>query len=343
VSRRVRIALAVAFVLATAVLLAWFKLHQPRILILHSYDPEYAWTRDINVGLHRELDSKLRYQVHWHYMNTKNNPDEGYARRAGVVARRALDTLKPDLVIAVDDDAQEYVVQDLVNDPHIAIVFAGINGAIEPYGYDKAKNVTGILERKPLHDLRDSLAAMRLRGAPLGRRLLILGDRSGSVLADVVEIEQADWKPFRLAGTRLADNFEEWQAAVRDAPREADAIIVTNYRRLYRDASRTERVPAAEVVRWTEENSKLPLVGIAGSFVEDGGMFALGASGFEQGNVVGRMAIRILERQAKPGDIPVQQPRQFIVYMRRHMMHERGVELPTLYESFARATNNYLD
>ena len=296
------------------------------------------------MGLRRELDSRLRYQIHWHYMNTKNNPGEDYARRAAVVARHALESIRPDLVVAVDDDAQEYVVKDLVDKPGVAIVFAGINGAIEPYGYDKAKNVTGILERKPLRDLRDSLVVMRVSGGKaLGRRLLILGDRSGSVLADVIEIEQADWKPFKIVGTRLADNWEEWQAAVQGAAREADAIVVTNYRRLYRDASRSKLVPAGEVVRWTEEHSKLPLVGIAGSFVEDGGMFALGASGFEQGNVTAGMAIRILEGKAKPADIPVEEPRQFIVYMRRSVIKARGVVLPPLYESFARATNNYLE
>ena len=167
-SRRLRIVLAAGFVVVTAALLIWFKLTQPRILVLHSYDVDYSWTRDINTGIHRVLDSQLRYQVHWHYMNTKNHPEKEHKRRAAAIARRAIESINPILIIAVDDDAQE-VVTYLVNDPQVVIVHAGINGEIQPYGYDKARNTTGILERKPTSDLRDTLSAVRL-GVGLLRR-----------------------------------------------------------------------------------------------------------------------------------------------------------------------------
>ena len=339
-SSKIRILLAATFLVLTAVMLIGFKLTQPRILVLHSYDVDYSWTRDINTGLRRVLDPKLRYQVHWHYMDVKNHPGHDYKRKAAAVALRAVQTTNPDLVIAIDDDAQD-VVKHLVNDPHVTIVHAGINGEIGPYGYDKARNTTGILERKPLRDLRDALTAVRSGSGRLGPRVLHVGDRSGSVLTDTVEIEKADWKPFRLLGSRLVDTFEEWQRVVDDAGTQADVLLVSNYHNVYRDASRISLVPPQEIVRWTETHSKIPVVGIGGFFVEEGGMLAIGASGFEQGDVAARMAVRILDGQAHPQDMAVQYPQQFITYLRRPLLEKRAIEIPRLYESFARATNNY--
>ena len=161
------------------------------------------------------------------------------------------------------------------------------------------------------------------------------------MLTDTVEIEKADWGPFKLVGSRLVDSFEEWQRIVEGADAQSDVLLVSNYHNLYRDSSRLSLVPAQEVVRWTEDHSKIAVVGIGGFFVEEGGMFAIGASGFEQGDAVARMAVRVLDGHAQAGDIPVRQPQQFIVYMRRSLLEKRAITLPRMYEAFARATNNY--
>jgi len=61
--------------------------------------------------------------------------------------------MEPDVLIAVDDNAQKYAAKYFVNHPRIKIVFSGINGSVQPYGYDTANNVTGILERNPFAHL----------------------------------------------------------------------------------------------------------------------------------------------------------------------------------------------
>jgi hypothetical protein len=53
------------------------------------------------------------------------------------------------------------------------------------------------------------------------------------------------------------------------------------------------------------------------------------------------MAVKLLGGQAAK-DIPHASTRQFVVYMRSARLHRRGMELPPLYEAFARATNNDL-
>jgi ABC-type uncharacterized transport system substrate-binding protein len=84
-------------------------------------------------------------------------------------------------------------------------------------------------------------------------------------------------------------------------------------------------------------------MGTDGFFVEDGGALAIGASPFEQGEVAARMVLDIVTRGTIPRDIPVVSTEQFAVFMRGEKMQELGLWLPRFYESFARATHNYLD
>jgi hypothetical protein len=343
VTRRLRVLLAACFLALAAGFTAWFKLTQPRVLVLHSYKPDYSWTRDVDIGLRRVLEPQLRYKVHWHYMDTKNHPEPEFKQRAAALARRAIDNFNPHLIIAVDDDAQEHVAMHFVNRRGINIVFAGINGPIEPYGYHRALNAAGILERRSMPDLRDAILAMRQRGAPLGGRVMHLGDQSESVRLDSLEIEGFDWRPLKLVRSTRVATFDEWQGEIARAAGTADLIVLSNYRNLRRKAGAPGLVPPEEVVRWTEHHSPLPLVGVGGFFVEEGGMFAIGASGFEQGEVAARMAMRILAGEALAADLGVHQPVQFIVYMRPAALEKRAITLPRLYESFARGTHNYFD
>lgn len=334
--------LIVTFLLLTVSLLAWYKLTQPRILVIQSYDTDYTWTRDIDIGLKRVLDGNLRYKVQWHYMDTKKHPDKSFKERAGKLAIREIETYRPDLIIAVDDDAQKYAVKNYVNYPKINIVFAGINGGVEPYGYDQATNVTGIYERKPLASLRDALSEMRdTNGKPLGKRIIFIGDLSDSVIEDGKSIEAQDWTPFRLVGSMRAGTFQEWKTAVAEASVKADVMVLSNYQNILRQPGGKDFVPPAEIMEWTEANSRIPAVGIGGYMVEDGGMFAIGASGFEQGDVIGRMASKILDTGVMAKAIPQVMPRQYLVYMRQAAMKKRHLTLPDIYEAFSRASNNY--
>ena len=340
-----KLALLSTFLVLMVALLIWFKLTQPRVLVLQSYDKGYEWTRDVDIGLRRVLDAKLRYRVHTHYMDLKNHPDKNFKRKAALLAHRAVDNWNPDVIIAIDDDAQEYVVKDMVNKKGVNIVFAGINGGIGPYGYDKARNATGILERKPLLDLRLALMAMHYdsSGKPVGSRVIHIGDTSGSVALDNMQMRAFDWAPLTLVDSVLASTFDDWKAAITDAAKRADVVLISNYRAIHRQKGELERVSAKEVIRWTLANATIPLVGMSGFFVEEGGMFAIGSSGFEQGDVSAKMAIRILDDDVSPSDMPVTMPQQFIVSMRASAMKKSDVVLPRLYESFARATNNYYD
>ena len=319
---------------------------KPRVLILHSYDTEYIWVRDINTALNRKLGNKP-YILRWHYMDTKRNPDDAFKQRSGVLARRIIDDWRPDILIAVDDDAQRYAAKFYTNNSKMKIVFAGINGEMEPYGYDKAKNVTGILERKQWRGVKNLIMESVRPRVPVGRAVKIayIGDTSGSVKEDTKFLEEFDWKPFILHRSKLVKTFDEWKAETKRANEEADVLITTNYRRIQvSDADAKKFVSPEELVRWTEDiTTKIPVIGTNGFYVEDGGMMAIATSPFEQGRVAAEMAIAILEQKADPKSLPVQATQQFISYMRADRMAQNNFVVPQVYESFSRAMNNYFE
>lgn len=155
-------ALIIAFFSATVGAVLYFNLYKPRILILQSHSDDYSWTRDVNIGIQRVLSAKLEYAVRWFYMDTERHSWPKYRESIGHTARRFIEQWQPDVVLAVDDDAQEYVMKYFVNHPHIRIVFAGVNGELTSYGYDQATNVTGILKRKELQAIKDALLSMTI-------------------------------------------------------------------------------------------------------------------------------------------------------------------------------------
>ena len=327
-------------------LFGWYNASKPSILVLHSYDPDYAWVRDINVGLNRVLDKKYLYQVRWYYMDTKRHPSPGFKASAGTAARNVIAAMRPDVVIAIDDDAQEYAARHFAADSHIAIVFAGLNREAADYGYARAARVTGIVERIPLDAMREALqsavglALQSEAGRPL--RVAYLGDKSETVDGDAAQVRRYDWRPLRLGGVLQVDTWPAWQAAVLELGAAHDVLLVSGYRRLRRSAADPTLVPAQEVVAWTEAHSPHPVISFNAFYTEDGGMLAIGTSPYEQGEVAGSLALQVALAHRSAATLPVRTSSQFIVSMRGAAMRARGFVLPRVYEAAARTGNQYL-
>ncbi len=314
-----------------------YNINKPIILIIHSYNTDYSWTRDVNEGMKKVLSSTSSYNIRWHYMDTKNNPSESHKQRAGLLARRVVDEIKPNIIIAIDDDAQEYVAKYYIDQPGIQIVYSGVNASPEVYGYDRATNVTGIQERLPLSGVRDTLVEIQKNNPNLSEiKLMHLSDDSGTVQADDEFLLNfgSKWDPVKLVPSILVHKYSEWQKAVRLAPERANFLLISNYRKVYDDSGKL--VPATEVMKWTVENSKIPIVGVNGFTVEDGAKFAVATSPFEQGEVAADIAVELLSGK-KISELPPAQTKQFIIYMRG----KYEWVLPSIYEAFARAANKY--
>lgn len=91
-----------------------------------------------------------------------------YKLTAASTAKSLINRWEPHVIIAIDDNAQTMRIKNrisnkkikiqvasaFVNKPGLQVVFSGVNGTREQYGYVDAENVTGILERLELNAIK---------------------------------------------------------------------------------------------------------------------------------------------------------------------------------------------
>ena len=118
--------LALIFLILFVIFLIYLNLNKPRIFIVHSYDTDYSWVVDINIGLNR-IFQKYSYNIRYYYMNTKRNPDKNYIEKVGNSVIKMIKDWEPDILIAIDDNAQEYVAKHFINNPKMKIIYSGVN------------------------------------------------------------------------------------------------------------------------------------------------------------------------------------------------------------------------
>lgn len=332
------------FFLGSAMLPAWYHLSKPKIVILHSYDKDYAWVKGINTGINRVLEGHREYAVSWYYLDTKRHPSPEFKANAGMAMRRMIEAAPPDILIAIDDDAQEYVARHLLSHPTLKIVFAGVNNEPANYGFDHARNVTGILERIPLAALKETLLLIAQDNhmhQPI--TIKFIGDHSETVRGDERYFRSFDMNPIQVLDSSLLETFDEWQQVIRDSKGKVDFIVCSNYRKIKRQANSNELVPAAEIIHWTEQHSEVPLIGTNGFFSQDGGMLAIGTSPYEQGEVATKLALELLIDNRQANQLPFHTSVQFVVAMRAALVRDRHLKLPGVYEAAARGINEYYE
>lgn len=337
-----RLAIFVFLVLLCGYLI-YTNVTRKTVLILHSYDESYAWVRDLNIGIERALGDKQNIRIFKHYMNTKNHPDAEYKEKAGAIARRIVDYIQPSIVLASDDDAQEYVMKHYINHKDMQIVFVAVNAKPEQYGYQNATNVTGVLERIPYEAVKEVIEILaKQRGLKPPYRTLHISDQSIIVKYDDINMhEYPNWAPVNLLKSRQIDTLDEWKQTIHESAKIADFILISNYRKVYEDSSRTKFVPFKKVIEWSYKNSPLPIIGINGFVCEEGAALSVATSPIEQGEIGARIVLSLLNGTTKARDIPFQTSAFPMIYIDEKRFNESGYKLPQIYVAFAKASNNF--
>jgi len=347
--------LALIVLLGLIIIAVVHHANKPRVMILHSYDPGYIWTREVDIGLHRVVDNWQDFTVSWYYMDTKRHSDPIMLEKAGAIARQAVKQTRPDVLIAIDDNAQKYVGKYFVDDPSINIVFAGVNRTVEPYGYIGSKNVTGIYEHKQLDAVKEIIQAIE-REKSLSKkkslsevdlekqakpRLLYILDPSATLQNERVAIDSYPWEPIDYIGSIRANNFAHWKEIILENSQYADYIMIANYRKLPVSSIESRFVDPKQVMSWTDASSPVPVIGVNMFNVEDGAMLSIGASAIEQGEVAANMTKQIIEQKIQAGQIDMRLNKQYVVSFRKEALSKRDIFLPKVYETFTHATARY--
>jgi len=269
---------------------------ESRVLLVHSYHSEDPWVAAVTRGV-RMATSRSAVDLQVFYMDTKLHPDSAFGRQAGLAARKVMNQWMPAVVIAVDDNAQEYFAKDFAERDDIQFVFCGVHAAPETYGYP-ASNITGVLERPHLGASLDLLRRM----APSAERVALLSDSSPASRRALTWM-RAQETAFEIVLCETPATFEQWQASVHRAQAQADVLVVYRYDSLHREGG-PDVMEASAVMVWTAATSMIPIVGLMDSAIDDGAACGQIESGVQQGLHAGRIALEILSG-TPAGQIPI--------------------------------------
>ena len=334
----VRGVLVAGFLLIAFVLLAGFHWSKPRILILHSFDQTVRSVIRTNEGINRVLASNRQpVTVRWHYLDMNRLPDEPARQLAAAAALRGIEQFGPDIIIAVDDEAQQYVAYRYADHPKIKLVFTAIDQAPDAYGYLGKNNVTGISEVLPLDAIRETLLSVR-GGQAAG--IAVLTSRTPTGMSRLHQIESFNWAPHKVAAIHALQDFAMWQDAIKHMAGNVDVILVLSHHGLQVSKTNAALASGTEVTRWLNEHARPLSIGASPEYVEDGGVLAVYPSAEEMGELAAVYALNWLKARSRK-DLPFIESAHFRIGLRESMLSDRKVTLPKIYREAAYLENLY--
>lgn len=281
-----------------------------KILWIDSYHAGYEWSAGIERGIRDALAGSGVELTVWR-MDTKRNKTEQFGRQAGLKAKAALERLQPDLVIASDDNAQQYLVEPFLKGTDLPVVFCGVNQEPARYGYP-CRNVTGMAEVELIDELVDQLSRFA-RGDRLG---VLAGDNHSMRAIAARYRRHLSGRPLKVY---LVHTFEEYRQAFVRAQQENDMLLLHNNAGI-------EGWDSAAAAAFLTENVAIP-TGSVVPWMAPCAMLALVKLPEEQGEYAGRTALRILDG-IRPGDLPLASNKLARLIVNLRMTEAAGLVVP---------------
>jgi ABC-type uncharacterized transport system substrate-binding protein len=189
-----------------------------RCLFVSSFHAGQEWNDLVEKGLDEALAG--RCQVTKFYMDTQRSAGDAAAAAKGAEAKALIDQLGFDVVIACDDGASKFLVMPHLRDAAVPVVFCGVNGTVEPYGYPYA-NTTGIIETSPIPPLLDEVRAAL--GAV--HRAVFLAADAAAQRRELVQFQKASAEQGVIIDIALVNTMLDWEQAYVAAQRNEFVIL----------------------------------------------------------------------------------------------------------------------
>lgn len=293
-----------------------------RILHVMSYHSPWRWTDGQLEGFKAGLgDVPAEFRVF--ALDTKRQSGAEQKAQRGKEARALVERWQPDLIYTSDDDAQELLTQHYLN-TRFRHVFSGVNKAPETYGFDKANNVTGVIEHE---HFAESVQLLKNVVPDLKRLVVVIDD--APMWDAVVRRMKAAQLPagVSVVGWETIRSFAEYKQRIAAYPGMADAIALIGIFNFKDEAGKN--VPYQEVLRWTAEHSTLPDLGFWVDRVHYGTLVAVTVSEREQGLAAGRLARAILRDGKSPASLPMAPTTKGLPVISLARAKKLGIKVPS--------------
>lgn len=298
-----------------------FNSPKKKVLVIHSYNQGYEWVSTISRGIKRVFEPEKDISVETYFMDTQNDFSEEKRISAGRRAREIIAQWDPDLVITVDDNAQEYVGKFYAGKKRPLIVFCGVSRPIDAYGYP-AENVTGIKEISTLKKALDFLDQEIITA----KSVSIISDDS-PLSGSLVAITKTEMEALgeKVISTSLAGTFDKWKSAVSICQKNGSGAIFVVFYNAVMGNDETNPTPK-EVIEWTVANSRIPVFGLSADIVDNGALFCVTGSGLEHGREAAMIALGLMKGK-KVIDYPVKTGQRGVVLFNKKTAARLNIEL----------------
>lgn len=322
--------------------------HKHRIFIVSSYAPSSLRSQSAHAGIaaamlrYRYLDNETQARtfassddvetshvvVKKAWMDTTRHDSVKEIAEITMRIMAEIDEFQPDLVLLGDDNATNYIGNQLL-DTEIPVVFWGITGLPIKYGLVDSMdrpghNVTGVWQGGYYKEGLELLHQL----VPEARTFAVLSCDSVTARPKVKQIEALDRRgelPLRLVATVQTNNYEQFQQQALQLAQRVDAFFVLNHDTM-RDAQ-GNHVEMLTVGRWYLSNIRKPEVSHEDLFVREGMLLTANDSGFNQAYTAFEMAYDILEQGFNPGLMRTKTPAHGPRMINRNRAEALGIQL----------------
>ncbi|GFK95042.1 Sensor histidine kinase YpdA [Fundidesulfovibrio magnetotacticus] len=295
-----------ALITCLAVQAAWAAPRQ-RVLLLHSYHQGLNWTDGVDAGIRSVLAGLPGVELYTEYLDAKrlHAPEDAPALAGRLQAKYA--RVPMDVVVASDDDAFQFLLGWRAKVfPGARVVFCGVNFFDEAMLGAEKDHVTGVVED---FDVRGTLRAA-LSMLPSTYRVVVVNDRSSTGLANAKALAEVMPEFEKKVAVATLDDLTMDELLDRvEALSQGDLILLMTFNR--DRAGRT--FDYDESIALIASRAKAPMFGVWDFYLGHGIVGGLLTSGFNQGEVAGRMAQRLLAGESV-ADVPVrkQSPHRYM-------------------------------
>ena len=280
-----------------------------QVLVINSYHPGLSWTDSIMDGIRETFSqSGLDVQLSAEYLDARRHVEPGRARMIREVIAAKLKALRPDIVIASDNAALDFVLAERDRlFRGVPVIFAGINH-FEPSMISKYSGITGVAEDLSVAET----VALALTFHPETREIVVIGRTS-------VAADKANRDAFVEAMPRLPrgiavsfwDDLPASELADRLQSLEKGSVLFLNG--LMTDKAGRQMM-YGETTSWVRQHSAVPIYSFWDVYLGYGMVGGKLVSGKEQGRKAAEMALNVTSG-ASADRIPVVNAREVNRYM----------------------------
>jgi ABC-type uncharacterized transport system substrate-binding protein len=183
---------------------------------INSYHKGYEWGDRIQEQFNNEMNTVCN--ISYHYLNAKKITNSSQLKSKGVEIANLIALSQPDIVIAADDAASEYVVNPYLRNGRTPIVYVGVNWDPRPFGYPM-NNATGMTEVWPI---QQALNTTKTVVSSL-KNISLISSNNPLELRDEEAIKKVTNKNNITLTSYFVNTFDEWKKAI-EAAQDSDAI-----------------------------------------------------------------------------------------------------------------------